>query len=366
LVSMQQVADAAGVSPATVSRVLSNSGYPVREATRDRVLTAATELGFRPNLLARALATSRTTIVAVIVHDISDPYFGEIVRGIEDVARANGFQVLVSSSDRDPQRELEILELMLAYNVDAVIFSGGSLHDGEYEHECRRLFDSFVAQGRAVVHLGPHHVKATRVAIDNEAAAAGMTAYLAELGHTRIALLDGPPQLSTAGVRAKGYRKGLASAGLEHDPELVVPGGFTAEGGRAAAAALLDAHPEVTAIFASNDLMALGAMSELRARHLHVPGAVSVAGFDDVPAVQYAWPPLTTVAVPMRQLGQIGFEVVLRILDGQRVRSRTLPTELVIRGSTGPPPRKTASATKSSKTKKTGPKGTTTTRGEPR
>lgn len=349
MVSMRQVADAAGVSPATVSRVLSDSSYPVRPATRERVLEAANELGFRPNLLARALATSRTSIVAVIVHDIADPYFGEIVRGIEDIARAYGFQVLVSSSDRDPHRELEILELMLAYNVDAVILSGGSLRDDDYERECRRLFDRFAERGGAVVHLGPHHVKATRVAIDNEAAAAAMTAYLVELGHVRIALLDGPPQLSTAGVRADGYRRALADAGLPYDPELVVGGGFTCEGGRGATTALLDAHPDVTAIFASNDLMALGAMSELRARGRHVPGAVSIAGFDDVQAVQYAWPPLTTVAVPMRRLGQLGFEVVLRILDGHKVRSRTLPTELVVRGSTGPPPANTKT-TKSQKT----------------
>jgi LacI family transcriptional regulator len=337
MVSMQQVAELAGVSPATVSRVLSDSTYPVREATRDRVLDAARELGFRPNLLARALATSRTSIVAVIVHDISDPYFGEIVRGVEDAAQEHGFQVLVSSSDRDPQRELEILELMLAYNVDAVLFSGGSLKDEAYERGCRRLFSDLSARGRAVVHLGPHTVKAPRIAVDNEAAAAAMTAYLAELGHRRIGLLDGPPRLSTAGVRAAGYRRALEESGIGYDPALVACGEFTSEGGRAATAALLDAHDDLTAIFASNDLMALGAMSELRARRMHVPAAVSIAGFDDVQAVQYAWPPLTTVAVPMRRLGQLGFEMALRILDGVRVRSRTLPTELVIRGSTGPP-----------------------------
>lgn len=337
MVSIAQVAEAAGVSPATASRVLSDSRYPVRIETRDRVLEAARALDFRPNLLARALATSRSSIVAVIVHDISDPYFGEIVRGVEDVAQDQGFQVLVSSSDRDPERELEILELLLAYNVDGVVLSGGSLQDEHYERECRRLFRSFAERGRAVVHLGPHHVDATRVSIDNEAAAASMTRYLAELGHTRIGFIDGPPQLSTADVRRKGYRRGLAEAGLDDDPGLVVPGGFTSEGGRAAAAELLDRRPDVTAVFASSDLMALGVLHELRTRGIPVPDAVSVAGFDDVQGAQYTCPPLTTVMVPMRRLARTGFEVVLRILDGEPARSQTLPTDLVIRGSTGPP-----------------------------
>ena len=125
-------------------------------------------------MLARALVTSRTAIVGVIVHDISDPYFGEIVRGVEDVARAHDYQVLVSSSDRDPERELKILELMLAYNVDALLFASGSLQDQRYEKESRRLVKAFAERGRAVVQLAPHHHKTTRVLVDNVAASAAI------------------------------------------------------------------------------------------------------------------------------------------------------------------------------------------------
>jgi LacI family transcriptional regulator len=333
---MSDVAAAAGVSLATVSRVLSNSDYPVRRETRERVLEAAKALGVQPNMVARALVTSRTAIVAVIVHDIADPYFAEIVRGIEDVAREHDYQVLVSSSDRDPERELAIVELLLAHRVDALIFAGGSLKDDRYEKELRRLLRVFTRRGRAAVQLAPHRVKATRVTIDNLAGAAEMTRYLAGLGHRRIGYIAGPPHLSTGGLRTDGYRKGLEDAGVAYDPSLVVGGQFSSEGGRAAAATLLDRHDDLTAIFASNDVMALGAMVEVHARGLKVPDDLSVAGFDDVPATQYVSPALTTVAIPMRRLGREGLEVALKVLDGASVRSRTLPTELVVRGSTGP------------------------------
>jgi LacI family transcriptional regulator, galactose operon repressor len=336
MVSMAQVARAAGVSPATVSRVLSGSSYPVRPQTREMVLAAARDLGFRPNMLARGLVTSRTSIIAVIVHDIADPYFGEIVRGLEDVAATHHYQVLVSSSDRDPRREIEILELMLSYNVDAVVFAGGSLEDDSYESQSQRLLDAFHAQGRAVVQLAPHRARAVRVMIDNEAAAAAMTAHLVELGHRRIGFVGGPAHLSTAKVRAAGYRRALEEAGIGYDESLVACGAFTSEGGRKAAGQLLDRRPDLTAIFAANDLMAFGVLGGLGARGLAVPAAVSVAGFDDVQAAQYVWPPLTTVAVPMRRLGQVGCEVALAILDQQPVRSVRLPSSLVIRGSTGP------------------------------
>jgi LacI family transcriptional regulator len=346
MVSMAQVAAAAGVSPATVSRVLSNSSYPVRAETRERVVTAARDLGFRPNMLARALVTSRTSIVAVIVHDIADPYFAEIVRGVEDRAREQNYQVLVSSSDRDPERELEILALVLAYNVDAVLFAGGGLEDDRYRRESRRLLAALGAEGRAVVQLAPHRTTATRVVIDNVAAAAAMTSHLAELGHRRIGFLEGPTHLSTAAVRFDGYRKGLADCGIAFDPALVAVGGFTAEGGEAGAAELLDRCDHLTAIFASNDLMAFGVMRAARSRGLRIPDALSVAGFDDVQTARHVWPPLTTVAVPMRQLGRVGFEVALRILDGHAVRSRTLPTELAIRDTTGPPARPSRETTR--------------------
>jgi LacI family transcriptional regulator len=337
VVSIAQVAEAAGVSPATVSRVLSNSGYPVRPATRDRVLSAAKDLDFRPNRLARALVTSRTSIVAVIVHDIADPYFGEIVRGVEDLARQHDHQVLVASSDRDPVRELEILELMLAYSADAVLFAAGALEDERYRRESRRLLAALDAAGSAVVQLAPHRVRATRVTIDNAAAAAAMTRHLLALGHRRIGYLHGPDELATSRVRLDGHRRALDSAGVGFDPALVAAGGFTSEGGEAAAAALLDLADPPSAIFASNDLMAFGALNAARARGLAIPDGLSVAGFDDVPTARYVWPPLTTVAVPMRRLGRTGLEVALRILDGHPVRSRTIPTELAIRGTTGPP-----------------------------
>lgn len=337
MVSIADVAEAAGVSPATASRVLSNSTYPVRDETRERVLAAARETGFRPNLLARALATSRTSIVSVIVHDISDPYFGEVVRGLEDRASAHGYQVLVSSSDRDPAREVQVLELLLGYQVDAVVFAGGGLDDDEYASEIEQLLRAFADDEGAVVHLAPHPGADVQVTVDNVEGAERMTSHLLELGHRQIGFIAGPSHLSTARLRLDGYRQALESAGLAIDPSLVEIGHFTSTGGRAATRALLDRRPDITALFAANDMMALGVVSELQDRHLSVPGDVSVAGFDDLPVTAFVSPPLSTVSVPMRQLGEHGFDAVIRILEGRTVSSVVLPTGLVVRASTATP-----------------------------
>lgn len=321
-----------------MSRVLSGAAYPVREETRQKVLDAAEQLNFRPNMLARGLVTSRTSIIATIVHDISDPYFGEIVRGVEEAAVEHDYQVLISSSERDAGRELEVLGLLLAYNVDGVIFAGGSLDDPEYESKVAPLIETFKSEDRAVVHLAPHIGGGASVSVDNEQAASEMTSHLISLGHRRIGLAAGPPHLSTARARTNGYRSALREARIRDEPGLVAHTDFTSEGGRAATIELLDRWPDLTAIFAANDLTAFGVLSILNERGLSVPGEVSVAGFDDVQAAQYVWPSLTTVAVPMRELGRQGFATVLRILEGGTPEPTELATRLVIRDSTAPPP----------------------------
>lgn len=338
MVSLAEVARVAGVSSATVSRVLSGAAYPVREETRQKVLDAAEQLNFRPNMLARGLVTSRTSIIATIVHDISDPYFGEIVRGVEEAAVEHDYQVLISSSEREAGRELEVLRLLLAYNVDGVVFAGGSLDDSEYESNVAQLIEAFKSEDRAVVHLAPHIGGGASVTVDNEQAAFEMASHLISLGHRRIGLAAGPPHLSTARDRTNGYRLALREAGIRYEPDLVAHTDFTSEGGRVATTELLDRWPDLTAIFAANDLTAFGVLSVLNERGLSVPGEVSVAGFDDVQAAQYVWPSLTTVAVPMRELGRQGFATVLQILEGERPEPTELPTRLVIRDSTAPPP----------------------------
>lgn len=338
MASVYDVADRAGVSPATASRVLSGGDYPVKPATRERVLQAAAELKFRPNRLARALVTARTGTLGAIVHDIADPYFGEIVRGMEDTARLRGYQVFVCSSDRDAERELGYIRALLGYRVDGLIFAGGGIDDAKYGAELRQTLADYRASGGAVVMLAPHSYKAPTVLPDNRGGARIMTEHLLELGHRRIAFIAGPTHLRTTAVRLAGHRDALAAAGVEFDETLVESGGFTAQGGATAVSRLLERRSDFTAVFASNDLMAFGALEELAARSLRVPEDISVAGYDDVQPAAYVLVPLTTVRVPMHQMGAQGAGLLLDGVAGKRPRSRVLGVELVTRRSTAPPP----------------------------
>jgi LacI family transcriptional regulator len=335
--SVYDVARRAGVSAATASRVLSGSAYPVRPTTRERVLAAAAELKFRPNMLARALVTARTHTIGAIVHDISDPYFGEIVRGLEDAARVRGYQVFVCSSDRRAGRELEYVQSLLDRRVDGLIFAGGGIEDRAYKATLRGLLDAFRARGGAVVRLSPHSYPAPSVVPDNRGGAAAMTRHLIGRGHRRIAFIGGPLHLRTSTVRYAGHREGLAEAELPVEADLHEPGAFTIAGGASATAALLDRRPDLTAVFAANDMMAIGALHELEVRGVRVPGEVSVAGFDDINLAAHTHPPLTTVRVPMHEMGRLGAGLALDLLDERPTQSLRLPTTVVERASVAPP-----------------------------
>lgn len=335
MASLTEIANVAGVSVATVSRVLSGSTHPVSEQTRERVHRAADVLGFHPNMLARGLVTNRSNTIAVLVHDISDPYFAEIVRGLEDCAHEHRYQLFISSSDRDPDRELAYVRAFLSHRVDAIIFAGGGFHDATYRQALDALLTPFEGSN-AVVRLSPSDDERPFIAADNEGGAAMMTRHLIELGHRTIGFIDGPPDFPPSAERSAGYRAALREAGIEPEPELIESGHFTEEGGAAAAAALLARRPDLTALFAANDLMAFGALRELQSRAVDVPGEVSVAGFDDVRMASHLHPSLTTVRVPMYELGQQAFFLAMKLLTGERPEARRLPVELQVRESTAP------------------------------
>jgi LacI family transcriptional regulator, galactose operon repressor len=335
--SLTEIAEVAGVSVATVSRVLSGSAHPVSEPTRERVVRAADVLGFHPNMLARGLVTNRSHTIGAIVHDISDPYFAEIVRGLEDSAHEHRYQLFISSSDRDPERELAYVRAFLSHRVDAIVFAGGGFDDAGYQRELDALLGDFELRN-AVVRLSPRGDGLPFLAPDNEGGAAAMTAHLLGLGHREIGWIDGPPGFPPSVERAAGYRRALREAGLHADPELIETGHFTEEGGGRAAAALVGRRPGLTALFAANDLMAFGALRELQGRDVDVPGDVSVAGFDDIRMASHLHPSLSTVRVPMYQLGQDGFFLAMKLLTGERPVTRRLAVTLQLRESTGSPP----------------------------
>jgi LacI family transcriptional regulator len=337
MASITEVARLAGVSAATASRVVSSSDYPVSAATRERVLEAARTLDYVPNALARGLLKSRVPVIAVIVHDITDPYFSEVVRGVEDGASAAGYLVITCSSERDAERERSYVRLLRSIRAAAIVFAGSGLDEPVANEEIERHLAAMRADGAAVVHLSPHALGEPEVSVDNVAGIAGMVAALVALGHRRIAFLAGPHSLFVARERLAGYRRGLAEAGIAFDDRLVVHTTFDREGGALGADTLRAAGTPFTAIAAANDLLALGALGRLAELRVAVPEDVSVAGFDDISTAALTAPSLSTVRLPLRELGRRGFEHADRLLAGDDPDPVLLPTAVILRDSTAPP-----------------------------
>jgi LacI family transcriptional regulator len=338
LTTLSDVAQHADVSLATASRALNpDSNHSVNPGTRARVVAVATRLSYRPNPMARALRTRRVPTIAIVVHDVSDPYFAEIVRGATRAASAKGFLTVVCSSDRDPATELRYVEMLCLSRVSGVIFAGGGLEEANYRRTMREHARSIAHYGGAIVALAPRAELWPAELVDNRSGAHMVTEHLLNLGHTAVAMISGPATLRTSHERELGYTEAMKGAGAK---ALIVASDMTTAGGAAAMARLLAGRPP-TAVFVGSDAMALGALAELRRQGVEVPGEVSVAGFDDIPGLEFIHPTLTTVHVPMAELGAAGVGRLLGELDGERqiTRVRLHPVELVIRESTGPPSR---------------------------
>jgi LacI family transcriptional regulator len=330
--SLRHVAEMAGVSVATASRVMSGSSHPVSEPTRQRVLSAADRLSFEPNRLARALVTAKSETVGVIVHDISDPYFGEMVKGLEDGLHTEDYRLFVASSERDPVKELDYVRAFHAHQVDAIVFAATSLRDPAYRETLGNLANRFRSQGGMLVMLSDHLLDGPKVHFDNRRAVARMVEYLYGKGHRRIGYIGGPDELEVSTTRREAFVSTAAQLGIDVPAELMTSGGFTFAGGSEAMAEILDAG-EVTAVLAANDLMAIGATRQLLSRGLSVPEDVSVAGFDDILIAEYAPVPLTTMRVPTYQIGREGASLVLGALRGEDPADIAVDGELVERES---------------------------------
>ena len=339
MASMTEVARRAGVSIATASRVIGATDYPVSLATRTRVLEAARALDYVPNALARGLLKSQIAVVGVVVHDITDPYFSEVVRGVEDAAAPDGYLVIACSSDRSSERERSYVRLLRSMRAAAVIFAGSGIDDPEANEELGRHLAGIRQNGSAVVHLSPHAFGAPQIGVDNPAGMAAMVAALATMGHRRIACIAGPTSLYVAGERLAGYRRALAAIGIAAEPGLVVHASFDRAGGVAGVDALLAGGAPFSAICCANDLQALGALQRLAELGIGVPGDVSVAGFDDISVAALTAPGLSTVQLPLRELGRRGYAHAVAQLAGTTPAPEQLPTRVVLRGSIGPPGR---------------------------
>ncbi|MFN8379253.1 MAG: LacI family DNA-binding transcriptional regulator [Anaerolineae bacterium] len=328
------VAKAAGVSYSTVSRVL--NGYEfVRESTRERVLKAADDLGYVANLSARSLAGGRSQIIGVVVPGLDNGYIGEIVRGIDEELNHISYNMMMYTTHRQAGKESEFVSAISNGLADGLLLIvplvPAAIIEALPEHNFPHVL---------IDQADPTHTSAV-VDATNWQGAYDATRYLINIGHTRIGHISGTRQLASAGERIDGYRAALLDCGLPFDESLVAEGDFYQTGGEAGATVLLDLPEPPTAIFAANDLSALGAMDVIRARGLSIPGDISILGFDDIPHAQIAWPKLTTVRQPLAQMGRVAARLLLDQIEqpGRPVRRVTLSTDLVIRDSCAPPRR---------------------------
>ncbi|MFF0970607.1 LacI family DNA-binding transcriptional regulator [Streptomyces sp. NPDC003703] len=339
--TMADVARNAGVSVATVSHVL-NGTRPVLPHTRQAVLDAVEQLGYTPNGLARSLVTARTRSIGLAVSAISNPYFTEILQGVEAHALEHGYGLLIADPHDDPAHERKVVQLLHERRVDGMIVAPSARPDALVAYLARhavptvfldRLIDAAPDTGASGA---PGF---DQVCADSAEPTALLVTHLAGLGHRRIGLVAGLPGLSTTRERITGYRHGLAAAGLPHDERLVVHGDSAADGGHRATDALLSLATPPTALVTANNAMTIGALRALRERGLSVPGDLALCCFDDFDWADLFSPNLTAIAQPGRELGARAVQVLLDRLADPEAPARTvrLPCAFVHRTSCGCP-----------------------------
>lgn len=330
-VTLRDLAARLGVHPSTVSRVA--SGDPsarVTAATRERIEALLRETDYRPNGIARSLKLRQAFVLGMIVPDITNPFFAAMFRGIEDAALPRGYNVILCNTDGSPNRERSQQQMLLERRVDGLILASAHLQDPAV----RRLRADGIPHVVVNRYSEPDDAF---VGSDDEAGARLVTDHLIELGHVRIGHLSGPQRVSTSVLRQRGYRKALAAAGIA-DQALVAESGYVEEGGLRAAMQLLDRPPSLrpTALFAVNDLAALGVYDACRRLGLRIPEDVAVAGFNDIPQSSKLDPPLTTIQVPVHDVGVVAAGILIDQVESGELSSRRVvfAPQLVVRGST--------------------------------
>ncbi|MFH8975556.1 LacI family DNA-binding transcriptional regulator [Streptomyces sp. NPDC017890] len=338
MATMADVARSAGVSVATVSHVL-NDTRPVLPRTRQAVLDAIEELGYTPNTLARSLVTSRTRSIGLAVSAISNPYFTEILQGVEAAALEHGYSLLIADPHDDPGHERKVVQLLHERRVDGMIVAPSADPRDLLAYIGRHRMPTVFLDRVVDAPEGEGAPRFDQVCAESAEPTTWLVNHLAGLGHRRIGLVAGRPGLSTTRERITGYRHGLAAAGLPYDERLVVHGDSEAGGGEHAAAALLSLAVPPTAMVTANNAMTIGALRALRGHGLSVPGDLALCCFDDFAWADLFSPRLTAVAQPSKELGSQAVRLLLERLAAPDRPARTvrLPCAFVHRTSCGCP-----------------------------
>ena len=326
--TIYDVARVAGVSTSTVSHVLNGTRY-VSEETRMRVLQVTEQLRYRPSSLARGLVRQDTQTIALIVPDNANPFFAELARGIEDHGFGAGYNVILCNSDRTTSKELAYLDMLISKRVDGIIYMTMRTRQDQLQ--------ALIENKIPFVTFDREYEGIDAILLDNAQGGYDATRHLIELGHRRIACIGSPDVKTRSHDRIRGYEHALADAGLSSDPDLIQTGNWTYQSGQEAARRFFDLPDPPTAIFACNDIMAIGASTFLQEQGLKVPEEVSVVGFDNIGLSAFACPPLTTLATPTVEIGQRLCQLLLDRINGQlppEPQRFTMRGELVVRRST--------------------------------
>ena len=333
--SIKDVARLAGVSPATVSYVINRvDSVKISEGTRKRVVDAARKLGYQPNPAARSLKGKGTRTIGLVIPDVINPFFPELIRGVQDVADSLEFNILLCNSDDEVAKEVRYFKMLRGRGIDGIMFSGVDRPNEEEKEMVERLLQ----EGFPVVMVDRalEGVDACSVTIDNFKGGYLGTAHLVELGHKRIGIITGPIKLRTNRERVLGYRKALEDNGLSYDELLIRECHYKSGGAYHSMKELLAMKDPPTAVFALGDFLAMGAMAALKEEDLQIPQDIALMGFDDIMLSQVTDPPLTTISQPKYDIGALGARMLIDIIERRTVEKRhlVLSPSLVIRRST--------------------------------
>jgi LacI family transcriptional regulator len=334
VVTIVDVARRAGVSLATASRAI--NGSPDRVVGEDlarRVTLAAQELGYAPNATAQAMVRGKTTVVGLIVHDIADPYFSTVAAAVMAEAEQHGLLVTISTTMRRHARELTYVEAFRRHAVRAVIIVGSRREGAEVNDRLADELASYEASGGRVVMVSQPLLPFDTIDIANAAGARQLATELCTLGYRRFCVLTGPADLLTSRDRLRGFHEGAVRGGRRIEAANIVQGDFTRDGGYASMTEVIRSDRRPDCVFAVNDVMAVGAIAAARDNGVRIPEDMAIAGFDDIVTLRDVGPPLTTVRVPLEEIGQTALQYTLDA-PGDAPRLKTISTEVVIRDST--------------------------------
>lgn len=331
-VTISDIARMANVSKATVSRVINNKPEGVGKETRDNVLRIIEECGFQPSMIARGLVTNKTKSLGLIITDIANSFFPLLVRGVEDYAKKFGYSIFLCNSDNSPKKEKEYIRAFIEKNVDGVILSS-SMTETSFHHKILKskniplvLLDRCVDGSDYDACVFLDNVKGAYLAVN----------YLIDNGHKNIAFISGTKTAIISLNRLKGYKKALEDRNIKVNEDIIVDGDWQIDSGYKRTMELLDQGKEFTAIFAGNDLMAVGAVKALKSRNIKIPEEVEIIGFDNIDLSWIIEPQLSTVGQPAYKMGAKGAQQLINLIEGKKILNKSiiLEPELILRETT--------------------------------